>query len=155
MVFSFPFQLSYTDGREQVSGSALQNQSQGKEHGISLPPPFQCQLHGTFSQHFKLSTAFVFLKYVLASPCFVSDGWLSEVVNIHFTVEFSVPIFEAATIFLQNTGQAILLNLQHIHKQVLSSSCNFSTFSLWTKTHKRLIILVHKCFNSFQRVYEL
>jgi len=76
-----------------------------------LPSPLQHQLHRALSQRFKLSTAFVFLKYILANPCFVSDGWLTEVVNIHLTVEFSVPVFETATTFLQNTGQAIPLNL--------------------------------------------
>lgn len=115
-------------GSGQVSGSALKAGPKAKKVApVCLAPSSVSR--GALRQHFQLSTAFVFLKHILAAP-FVSDGWLSGAVNIHLAEEFAAPAFETATISLQSTGQAVLLNLRQIYKQALSGSWEISTFSL-------------------------
>lgn len=129
MVFPFPFQLSSVVGASRflaLCSKPVPRQRTWHQFAFTLPMSAAWSTQPTFSAF----NSFCVFKVHSSCPCFVSDGWLSGAVNIHLAEEVAAPVFETATISLQSTGQAILLNLQQICKQVLSSSCEISTFSL-------------------------
>lgn len=157
MVFPFPLQFSLVVGAGGFLALPLKPvPKQRTRHQFAFPLPMSAA--GALSQRFQLSTAFVFLKYILAAPLCL--WWLPFRGCKHppRTGGCSSCVWNSNYFSAKHRSSCPVESTTNLQTGALSN-CEISIFSLWTKTYKRwrmlginVLIVCERTFRSSRHV---